>query len=78
MIKRFESYVVNDFPAANPCDGCGTDGHRHTISVFSAGLTAQHLLIHFCDNCMANDSIVFTAIAEKFKQKAQELTEEGF
>jgi len=78
MIKRFESYVINDSPADNSCDACSIDGHRHTISIFSSGLTGQHLLIHFCDNCIAKDSIVFETIAKKFKQKAQELKRKGF
>ena len=78
MIRRFESYVENNFPARNPCNGCGTDGNRHMISIFSAGLTAQHLLIYFCNKCMAKDSIVFEIIAKIFAQKAKELAVKGY
>ncbi len=78
MIKRFESYVLNDLPADNPCDACGADEHRHTISIFSDGATGQHLLIRFCNKCIEKDSIVFKTIAKVLKKKSEELARKGY
>ena len=64
MITRFESYLLINSPASNLCDACGKKSKKHTINIFSAGLTGQQLLFHFCDECMEKDSIVFETIAK--------------
>jgi len=78
VITRFESFVANNEPADNLCDGCGKEKKKHTISIFIVGLTGNHFLIHFCDECIAKDSIVLATISKIFGEKAQELANKGY